>query len=133
MMREVSSTRFFREPGVDEHLRPPGRLHVGLGVDALLLLRDRGAECLQKAPQEVGVETRPRGDLGRRITLRARVENALDGQQHQPVLLNGALQVVERDARFRQLLEQGKPRLARLPAQASKQPFGLEVHARHRP
>ena len=63
--------------------------------------------------------------------LRARIEDPLDGKQHEAVLLDRPLQFLERYALIGELVEQGQPRLARLPSEVAEQPFGLEVHAGH--
>ena len=60
------------------------------------------------------------------------LKGALDGQQDEPVLLDGAPELVEGATLIGELLKEGQARLPRLPLQVPEQPLSLEVDLSHR-
>ena len=117
------------QPRVQEELRPLGGLQIRLAVDALLVGRNRRPERPHEPDQEVVLEAGAGCDLLHGVALGPLLEDALNREQDQAVLLDRALQLLERDTVLRQVLEQREPRLARLPGEAVEQAFGLEVDA----
>ncbi len=122
-----------RQARVEKRLRPLGGLDVSLAEDPIVVLRDRRSERLQQAGEEFGLEARFLSYLRRAVAMRVLLEHPLDRQQHEPVLLDRLLQLLERNALVGELLQQRQPRLARLPLQVAEQALGLEIDLGHRP
>jgi hypothetical protein len=113
-------------------LNPARPLQVLLGERPLAGLGSGHAGRAQRGLEEVAIEARLLDDVVQRVPRALALERALDRQQHQPCLLGRALELVQRDAVFRQALQQIQPRFAGLALGTVEQPLCLEVdrHAR---
>ncbi len=81
--------------------------------------------------EELARQARPLGDLAGGEALAAAVEHALDRQQREPVLVDRASQLLERDSVVGELGEQPQPCLACLAARPLEQPLGIEIDLGH--
>src|SRR5262249_40734997 len=119
--------RRLREPDVQEHLCPLRRLDIGLAVRSLSML---GGGCPKRSKQpdeEVAIQSTPLRNFFEGVARIARLEDTLHRQQHQAILLNRLLQLLERHTPLREVVEQRKARLPGLPLQTVEQALGLEI------
>ena len=106
-----------------------GRLEVGLPVHALVRVGDREPERAALGLEPVEVETRLVGDVARRVA-RLGGEQAVDGQQREPLLGHRLAQLLDRHAIGLQLVEQRAPRVTGgVVRQALEQSFRFPIHA----
>jgi hypothetical protein len=122
---------FLGQAGLHEQSHIASGLEVDLSCQLLPGICQGQAKGLKLALEEVEVDAGLASDLLVAVALSLPRQHPLDRQQHEPVLLDGPPQLLERDPLRRQLLEQGEPSLARLPVHALEQPFRLEVDLRH--
>ena len=108
------------------HPRGP---EVLVAVDALVGSRHREPERPSLGLEELEVEPALLGDLARRVARLGR-QQALHGQQREPLLRDRAAQLLERHAVGVQPLEQRDPRLACLGVAAFEETFRFPVHRR---
>ena len=117
-----------REAHLGERGRVLGGLEVLVGVDARVGVRHREAERLAELGQVLDVEARLLGDLALRV-VRAAGQEALDRQQHEPVLLHRLAQLVDARALVVEVVEQLAAGVALpLVLEPLEQPFGFPVH-----
>ena len=115
------------EPRVEDAAQPAGGVEIVLGVGRLVGIGSGQAESLTLAPQELEVDPGELGDLPGRIAPPATLEQALDGEQRQPVLRDRSAELLQPDSIGGQLREQLEPCLAIPPPGSLEQALGFEV------